>query len=496
MPREFHLSPPGTGRGISCDAEGAFIGAIPVLKRLQESGKVKWQPRDCDELSDEIGEHYGLPIDMSSKTGGLKAIANALNAGNLARAQIATVLLAIPDPLPLSKSARSRDAMIKLIRDLHWSGLIKEDWNADDHPRWPAGSADSTGGQFAPKGEGGRPGASPTSRSGAGDRTDTRRFESDTPHRSARTQLADADNVMSDASDSPLAEAACAAAAQRDAGTAHSQVNSGDGEHQNIWQAFEAGLSHEVKSALAQMGSAEIAEGNANLAAGTAEANAIAHMLKAFDEYGQKPWYDVNGHRVQIPVINTGSEASDQGAIIAHILLSPDESLTRPGTNTDWIGPLLSLVAARLAALGRVFGFVRPAAKVPDNANVSTQLGNATEYRATFGKAPTNDYRSTFFEINPELESQVVVHHAVPQRTLLLYPDEVTESEIHSLDNLRGIPNKLNSDIHLSQIAREWNQFYKMNPNATQEQLLQKATEIDLKFGSQFKPQVGRNKSR
>jgi hypothetical protein len=110
---------------------------------------------------------------------------------------------------------------------------------------------------------------------------------------------------------------------------------------------------------------------------------------------------------------------------------------------------------------------------------------------ATFGKAVTNDYRGTFFEANPELEGQVVVHHAVPQRTLSLYPDAVTESEIHSLENLRGIPNEVNSDVHLSQIAKEWNQFYKANPEATQTQLLQKATEIDLKYGGQFKPPVG-----
>ena len=92
---------------------------------------------------------------MSSKAGGLKAIANALNKGNVARAQIATVLLGMPDPPSLSKSARSREQMIKLIRDLHWSGLIKADWDPDEHPRWPAGSPDSIGGDFSPKGQGG-----------------------------------------------------------------------------------------------------------------------------------------------------------------------------------------------------------------------------------------------------------------------------------------------------------------------------------------------------
>ena len=28
MIHEFHLSPPGEGRGVSCDANGAFIGGF------------------------------------------------------------------------------------------------------------------------------------------------------------------------------------------------------------------------------------------------------------------------------------------------------------------------------------------------------------------------------------------------------------------------------------------------------------------------------------
>jgi hypothetical protein len=79
----------------------------------------------------------GPPIDMSLKTGGLKAIAKALNEGDIARAQIATVLLGVPDPLPLSKGAASRRQMIDLVRDLHWSGITC--WRGD-RPTEPAGN--------------------------------------------------------------------------------------------------------------------------------------------------------------------------------------------------------------------------------------------------------------------------------------------------------------------------------------------------------------------
>jgi hypothetical protein len=114
---------------------------------------------------------------------------------------------------------------------------------------------------------------------------------------------------------------------------------------------------------------------------------------------------------------------------------------------------------------------------------------------ASFGKALSNDYRATFFAANPELEGQVVVHHAVEQQVLTKFPGVVTEAEIHSLENLRGIPKAINSDVHLSQIRVEWNRFYKpfieSGTSPTKAQLLEKAAEIDAKFGSKFTPPVG-----
>jgi hypothetical protein len=70
------------------------------------------------------------------------------------------------------------------------------------------------------------------------------------------------------------------------------------------------------------------------------------------------------------------------------------------------------------------------------------------------------------------------------------YPGVVTDAEMHSLENLRGIPRHLNSELHLKQIRREWNRFYEDNPMPTRQQLLQKATEIDVKYGSQFNPPI------
>jgi hypothetical protein len=109
---------------------------------------------------------------------------------------------------------------------------------------------------------------------------------------------------------------------------------------------------------------------------------------------------------------------------------------------------------------------------------------------ATFGQATTRKYRTTFFDEFPEQKGQVVVHHAVEQYARKLYDELVSDREIHSLQNLRGIPKPLNSDLHLKKIRLEWNRFYIENPSPTKEDLLKKATEIDDMFGHLFTPPV------
>ncbi|MGD1318736.1 RHS repeat domain-containing protein [Chryseobacterium sp. 2R14A] len=118
----------------------------------------------------------------------------------------------------------------------------------------------------------------------------------------------------------------------------------------------------------------------------------------------------------------------------------------------------------------------------------SGNTGGLKVLNAELGAAKTLNYKSTFFTANPELKGNVVVHHAVEQQVLKRYPGVITAQEMHSLENLRGIPKSINSDVHLSQIRKMWNRFYKQNPNPSKQQLLEQATIIDQKFGSQFLP--------
>jgi hypothetical protein len=142
-----------TTRGVFCGKEGLFVGGVPLLERRRNSsGADEWRPRPATDLNRDLHKHYGVPIEFERKTDGLGAICRALNRGDLIHAQIATLHLQIPEPPVFTKAAQTPDAVIDRVRELRISGLLKQDWDPQKHPRWPAGSPDSVGGQFAPAG--------------------------------------------------------------------------------------------------------------------------------------------------------------------------------------------------------------------------------------------------------------------------------------------------------------------------------------------------------
>jgi len=151
--------------------------------------------------------------------------------------------------------------------------------------------------------------------------------------------------------------------------------------------------------------------------------------------------------------------------------------------------------AERAVEVGEEVRRVERAVDAAQTARGAERAEEVAAASARFGKATSNDYRKTFLNAYPELEGQVVVHHAVEQQVLAKFPGVVTEAEIHSLENLRGVPFSTNSDIHLSKIRTEWNDFYEpfisSGTAPTKTQLLQKATDIDRRYGPAFAPKVG-----
>ena len=136
------------------DGEGLRVGGAALLRR--DAGR-RWASLPADEVGGVLSETYSFAIDLRGKARGVEAVAAALNQGDLARAQIAALLLQLPDPPTRGAEEATRFA---LARDLAASGLLKADadWEAR-HPR--TGTAPNPG-WFAPT-----DGASTTTQSGS-----------------------------------------------------------------------------------------------------------------------------------------------------------------------------------------------------------------------------------------------------------------------------------------------------------------------------------------
>jgi hypothetical protein len=134
--RAFSLSAAQDECGISCDAQGAFAGGVPLLQRAYVgSAAGTWTVRPVAELNDELTARYRLPIDAAAKADALALIANALNRGDLALAAIATVQMQFPDPPSLAKGVESDDATMLRALELRRSRLLKANWDPTKHPR-------------------------------------------------------------------------------------------------------------------------------------------------------------------------------------------------------------------------------------------------------------------------------------------------------------------------------------------------------------------------
>jgi len=116
------------------------------------------------------------------------------------------------------------------------------------------------------------------------------------------------------------------------------------------------------------------------------------------------------------------------------------------------------------------------------------------EARQAFGAS--SGPREQFLKAN-NLAKDTIVHHRVELQTLEKYPGLFTAEELNAQASLRGVPKSINSEVHLSQIRKEWNAFYRqVDADAargippSREAFLRKAAEIDQKFGKQFTPPV------
>jgi hypothetical protein len=150
--RRFELSSE-RHRGIFCSQDGLFVGGVPILERIfGNDSSEQWRPRPAIDLNRDLSKRYGVPVEIVSKMERLEGIGQALDRGDHVYAMIATLHLEFPDPPDLTRSTPGSRGAVDLSRSLKARGLLKADWNPSKHPRWPVGSADGIGGEFAPAG--------------------------------------------------------------------------------------------------------------------------------------------------------------------------------------------------------------------------------------------------------------------------------------------------------------------------------------------------------
>jgi hypothetical protein len=136
--------------GVECDADGLRVGGAQLLESVGASSDVRnWRPLAQPEIDRILSWAYDAGICASDKRRGFATVAEALNKGELARAQIAALHLRLPDPVLSKLEADAREQELAGLRE---SGLLAKDWDEADHPR--TGTPPNPG-WFAPKDDSG-----------------------------------------------------------------------------------------------------------------------------------------------------------------------------------------------------------------------------------------------------------------------------------------------------------------------------------------------------
>jgi hypothetical protein len=130
----------------------------------------------------------------------------------------------------------------------------------------------------------------------------------------------------------------------------------------------------------------------------------------------------------------------------------------------------------------------------PEGIDFAAEGGKAGVLSENITSPEIIDYKKVFFEKYPDRKGKVVVHHSVEQQVLRKFSGMFSVEEINKVNSLRGIPISINNEVHLSEIRREWNKFYKAIRKgeiaAIKGNFIKKAQEIDVMFGDQFDPPV------
>ena len=127
----FRLAKRG-GDGLCCDARGVALGPVALVEAAEANGRHVYRPRPAEEIARTLALVYDpfSADDLASRLSGLDVAARALEAGDMAKAAVATVLLKLP--------LLSADAMAKLAGDPTLK-KYSPDQPRDERGRWTSG---------------------------------------------------------------------------------------------------------------------------------------------------------------------------------------------------------------------------------------------------------------------------------------------------------------------------------------------------------------------
>jgi hypothetical protein len=140
-----------------CPVAGFPIArCLPAFAALRDRRRGYVRPRP--ELERLFAAAHPMDVALDERFDRPRAIANALNKGDLCRASISAVLLKIPDfpDYPKREGVEDEDRLLKFERrarkrlaKFDFSKFIAPQFDESKHPRWPKGQTD--GGEFRPK---------------------------------------------------------------------------------------------------------------------------------------------------------------------------------------------------------------------------------------------------------------------------------------------------------------------------------------------------------
>jgi hypothetical protein len=98
FPPMYRLSARG-GVGLACDEQGIALGPVILVEALAAGPGRVFRPRPAEEIARTLALAYDdlAPTDIARCLARLDVAAKALEAGDLAKASVAAVLLKLPD---------------------------------------------------------------------------------------------------------------------------------------------------------------------------------------------------------------------------------------------------------------------------------------------------------------------------------------------------------------------------------------------------------------